>query len=148
MSEDNPQQQLARMLAQNATYADSIQSMRDRAVNQIPDAIQDITGQLEELRDKIRSQGVGANQKDEQRYLGLLHDRQVIDQIYGMNPPAFNVPPSLRKAIAYGELLLDVYSGALKKSTTAQSEIETYGRLLIDSGVKSAVKLGEKLLRL
>ena len=141
---DNNQKQLTDLLGKTAAYSNSTKQVRDRAVNQIPKLYQQIEHQLIELRGKIKRQGIGFNQEDESQYLRLLHDRQVIDQIYGMNLP--KIPHSLQKMIDYGEFLLGLCDGgrSLHKSPTLKTEIENTGNLLINSGV---VQLGNQLIR-
>ncbi|MFB6215082.1 MAG: hypothetical protein ABEI54_04350 [Candidatus Bipolaricaulia bacterium] len=152
MPDENPQKKLAHILGRASAYQAQVNQVRTDAIKQIPKKQQAINEQLQSLRKKIRNAGIGNDTESEQQYLRLLHDRQIADQIYAMNPPAEAVPPDLQKSIAYGQLLLEVYGNAsqdaLQKSSTAQSEIESQGRYLAEQENLQARELGEKLLLL
>lgn len=120
----NPQQQLYKMLAQGSARGRDASRIHREAMGTLPGQEAKLRGEIEHLRGIIQQAGVGKNQPAEDRYLQVLHQLRQVSQLQAMNPVPTTVStpldPALEKALAYGELLLDVYGGGVlvKAATT------------------------------
>jgi hypothetical protein len=145
----NPAQKLLEMMAASQSKIDRIRDIHRRSLNSIPQRRNTTDESLNELRQKINAAGIGGDRASEDAYLKALRDRLYLDRSAALGekllpPDSTPPPPSLRKAIAYGELLLDIYGGG-RLVKGAMGDVEAIAHTLLKSNHPQAKELAWKL---
>jgi hypothetical protein len=120
------QQDLYKMLAEGGTRLRDTRRIHQQAIANIATLQQQTLSELSRLRDRIESAGIGNDPEAEAQYLKLLATKRKLEQVHQMNPVLAAMPPvALQKALDYGLLLLQVYSGG-QLSKAAGGDIEAH----------------------
>lgn len=146
----NPQTQLFKLLAESQQRGKAIADIHARSLASIPARQNVMLPELNQLRARIQSVGIGADKEAEDRYLTLQRNLRILDQSYvmgGGRQDEDSISPDLKKALEYGELLLSIYGeGALIKG--ADSDLRSHGLKLLKLDDRRATELGRSLLEL
>lgn len=129
----DPGAELYRLLAESNTRSRHCLEMGKAAASTLESRHQNMLQQIQQLRQTITDQGLGADPASEDRYLALLSDFRSLHQSHALSQqlPALPDPPmdDLSKAVRYGRLLLGVYGpGVLVKG--ANSDIANHAKIL------------------
>ena len=114
-----PQIELYQLLAESNQRAKACLKIGKSAADSISQRHQQMQAEMEELRQLIYTQGIGIDPASEDRYLELLRDFRSLHQSHELSKQLPTLPEEsvedkqLQKALDYGQMLLDVYSGGL-----------------------------------
>lgn len=100
----NAQQKLVKMLAESRLRIASAKQAKQRMMANLPNTEQQMRSRLEELRNQIQEQGIGADEGAEDEYIELLEQLDRIESLSTMQG-AEPVSGELRKSLDYGRCL-------------------------------------------
>ena len=152
----NPQKELFKALAETNVRSRHIKALHQGRIERIPEIQKVMRMRMDALQVEIEAAGIGNATDAEDEYLELLEDFQHLDQSYDLHKlahrtsrdgtPRLNKSLSAddRRAIAYGQMLWNIYGGgALVKG--ASEDLQYWGARLKQMTDNRARTLGENL---
>lgn len=149
MTMADPGAELYRLLAESNTRSRHCLEMGKAAASTLEDRHQLMLQQIQQLRQTITEQGLGADPASEDRYLELLSGFRSLHQSHALSQqlPKLPEPPldeELAKALRYGQLLLTVYGpGLLVKQAIA--DVASHAKALRRFEHPQAIAIAEQL---